>query len=377
MKILICNTNIYAGGAESVLRDLVNHLLTRGHDITILASPQNKNDLSTAFKSDVRFVRLRCPQVKNCHNILSNCLNSLISKFVRVNSALWLKFHRFDVGIAFLEGLTTRDGVNIRANRKFAWVHCDLEYYHNIQCYKDVFPSVVEERKAYERYDKVVCVSETARKGVIKAVGDLGNLCVRYNPINWKKIQAMAQEPCPLKKDMFRPLIVSVGSLTHVKNYGLLLGACNRLKDKCAFDLWIIGKGSEENKLKEYIELQKLDNVKLLGFQKNPFNFLTQADLFVSTSTSESYGLAIQEALILSVPVVAVNCPGVAETFDKRFGVLVENSAEELASKIYELLTNSLKLESLRKIIKENYPLESLYDDRMKKICELIEGDEE
>ena len=374
MKILICNTNIYAGGAESVLRDLVNHLLTRGHDITILASPQNKNDLSTAFKSDVRFVRLRCPQVKNCHNILSNCLNSLISKFVRVNSALWLKFHRFDVGIAFLEGLTTRDGVNIRAGRKFAWVHCDLEYYHNIQCYKDVFPSVVEERKVYEHYDKVVCVSETARKGVIKAVGDLGNLCVRYNPINWKKIQTMAQEPCPFKKDMSRPLIVSVGSLTQVKNYGLLLEACNRLKDKCAFDLWIIGKGSAEAQLKEYIESNNLNNVKLLGFQKNPFNFLIQADLFVSTSTSESYGLAIQEALILNVPVVAVNCPGVVETFDKRFGVLIENSAEKLSAMICELLTNPRRLEAFRKIIKENYPLESLYDDRMEKICELIES---
>ena len=374
MKILICNTNIYAGGAESVLRDLVNHLLTRGHDITILASPQNKNDLSTAFKSDVRFVRLRCPQVKNCHNILSNCLNSLISKFVRVNSALWLKFHRFDVGIAFLEGLTTRDGVNIRAGRKFAWVHCDLEYYHNIQCYKDVFPSVVEERKVYEHYDKVVCVSETARKGVIKAVGDLGNLCVRYNPINWKKIQTMAQEPCPFKKDMSRPLIVSVGSLTQVKNYGLLLEACNRLKDKCAFDLWIIGKGSAEAQLKEYIESNNLNNVKLLGFQKNPFNFLIQADLFVSTSTSESYGLAIQEALILNVPVVAVNCPGGVETFDKRFGVLIENSAEKLSAMICELLTNPRRLEAFRKIIKENYPLESLYDDRMEKICELIES---
>ena len=51
------------------------------------------------------------------------------------------------------------------------------------------------------------------------------------------------------------------------------------------------------------------------------------ADWYVSSSSCESFGLTIQEALVLGVPVLTTDCPGAVELFrDGRDGLVVENS---------------------------------------------------
>ena len=100
---------------------------------------------------------------------------------------------------------------------------------------------------------------------------------------------------------------------------------------------------------------------------------MRQGDLFVSTSLSESYGLAIQESLVLGVPVIAVNCQGVAESFDKRYGVLIENSADELGKTILDVLDTPLELLSYRNNIRDYYSVSSIYEERLDKICKLLE----
>ena len=88
-----------------------------------------------------------------------------------------------------------------------------------------------------------------------------------------------------------------------------------------------------------------------------------------SSSISETYGLSVQEALIVGVPVVAVKCSGIIESLDPRFGVLIDNSSEELAGTIRRLFENPSELDGYRKTIAQEYSLDSLYEERMDKIC--------
>src|SRR5205807_7541697 len=65
-----------------------------------------------------------------------------------------------------------------------------------------------------------------------------------------------------------------------------------------------------------------------LGWQKNPFKFLSKADLFVLPSVSEGHPLVLLEAMACKLPVVATDCPGgareiVAPAGNDDFGVLV------------------------------------------------------
>ncbi len=373
MKILICNDLVYGGGAETLLRTFVKVFVNRGYRVTVMASPNSKKDFSTAFPAEVHCFRGRWPKRTNKSNTFQYAFNALFRKVYRLFIILKVSLLNFDLVIAFKEGRIMKDVSSLRAKRKIAWIQCDVSTLHQQHWYKDIFPSIDKERKCVQSFEKVICVSETVKESVIKSIGNTENLFVRYNPIDVKKILQLSKEKCEYCKENGRRLIVSVGRLDPVKNYITLLEASSLLSNKIDFDLWIVGDGPQREELEAYILEKDLKNIKLLGFQKNPFSILVQADLFVSSSVSEGYGLSVQEALILGVPVIAVKCSGIEETLDTRFGVLVDNSPEKMANAIETVLDNSDKLESFRKEIKEKYPLDNLFQDRMNEICRLLE----
>ncbi len=375
MKVLIYHSYVFLGGAETILRSLTDYLVKKGYDVTIMATPGKREEFKMAFDPKVKCIRSRLPKRYMGENPLLKLIDTFCRKVYRLYPVSYLKLHKYDVGIAFMEGAITKEGVAIKADKKFAWVHCDWrKYYHNEPFYQEYYTGIDEEFRVMKSYNKIVCVSESAKEGVIETVGDTGNLCVCYNPIDWRDIREKAKESCPVEKDSSKPLIVTIGSLGKVKNYSILLEACRKLKGDVPFDVWMIGGGSEEQSLKQFTKENELDNVHFLGFQQNPFKYLAQADLFVSTSISESYGLAVQESFILGVPVVAVKCSGIEEVFDMRFGKLIDNSEEELASTLKEIMSNQQVLQDFHKAIVNNFEVSELYEGRMESICNLWEA---
>lgn len=372
MRIIIYNDLVFGGGTETLLRLFTCGFLERGHDVTIVASPEDTEDFKKAFSSEVRCIRARLPKRKYSNKI-SSTWYYLRCKVFRAISIVRVMAIKYDVAISMIEGHNMKEVALLRAKRKFVWIQCDYKNFHDRTWYKKVFSSRDKEIACMRRYDRIVCVSQTAKEGLIDTVGDTGNICVRYNPIDWKKIRELSEKICYLSRDTSRKLIVSTGRLFPDKNYKCLLDACVLLKNISEFDLWIAGDGPQREELEEYIKSNDLTNVRLLGFVSNPFSAIKQADLFVSSSISETYGLSIQEALILGVPVVAVKCPGVLESLDPRFGVLVDNSSNELAEAIRNLLENPGRLGLYRKAIIDNFSLNNLFEDRMKAIYQLLE----
>ena len=376
MKILICNDWLFGGGAETVLYTLVERLLKDGHDITILASPKSDDEAETGIYKNVHYRRMRLPKKPGKSYSPGVICNVVARKLYRLYGLIRIKFYKYDLCIAMKEGVHLKDTSRIRAKRRIAWIHCDLKFFSCIIL--DVFHSFnVAHKVMANKYEKVICVSETAKRGYLETIGDTNNLCVRYNPIDWRRIRTLSEQKCDCNKNPERPLIVAVGRLVSTKNFITLLKACSLLKDKLSFDLWIIGGGPEYDSLSEYICKNDLDFVKLFGDISNPYPYVKQGDLFVSTSVSESYCLAIQEALILGVPVVAVKCPGVEESLDTRFGVLIENTVDELTNTIRDMLCTPGKLLSYRNKIQDDYSVSSIYEDRLEDICKLIETPDE
>lgn len=376
MKILIYNNLVYGGGVERLFPLLADGLRVRGHKITVMASSDSKNDFKSVFSQEINCI---CTGLnyRSFDNKFKACLYFMKKKAYKIIALLRCLINKYDVVIAFKEGHVLKNALKIRARKRYAWIHTDLTVFCSSLGFTIPFSGIGKLKKCLGKYDRVVCVSETARRSVLEMVGDTGNLCVRLDPLDWREIRTQALEEPPTLKNHTCPLIVSVGRLDPNKNIMLLLEACKTLCEKLDFETWIVGDGPQREEIEEYIQNNNLGCAKLLGFQLNPFPIVKQADLYVSTSLSESYGLAIQEALILGVPVVAVKCPGIIESWDPGFGKLVDNSAEELADTIYQLLTNPDELENYHKTIKERYPLHMVFEDRIDKICRLIEGSEE
>ncbi len=376
-KILLCNDLLINGGAEVLLQIIATGLVTKGFDVTIMcravAYDELKNSTNSLFPSGIHFIKDRYPTKKYKYFPILSFANLLFRKVYRMAVVIRVNLKRYDGAAAMLEGHLMKDVASLKVKKRIAWIQCDYERYHTEDRYWRYFSGVDEELRCLKKFDKIVCVSETLKEGVIRAIGDTGNLCVRYNPIDVNGILTSSKEKCEYIKDISRMLIVSVGRLHATKNYKTLLEACSLIKDKAQFNLWIIGDGQQKEELEEYIRKNNLTNVRLLGYHANPYPLLKQGDLYVSTSITESYGLAVQEALILGIPVVAVKNSGIIESLDTEFGVLVDNSAEEISREILHLIDNPDVLSKYRESIRKNYPINSLYEDRMEKICQLFE----
>lgn len=174
--------------------------------------------------------------------------------------------------------------------------------------------------------------------------------------------------------------IVSVGRLTDRKNQIELLKAYKEL-DRPEVELVFIGAQDKEYKkiCDDFISENKLRNITFTGNLEEPWEELTDKDIFVSTSAMETFGLVYVEALLKGIPTIISDNPGYNSVY-KIFGQGKQyhlGEAKQLADYIQEALDNFelLKEESLlqTKEVQKKYSLDKVYEE----ICKAIENGED
>lgn len=116
------------------------------------------------------------------------------------------------------------------------------------------------------------------------------------------------------KYPQFEKHILMTSRLSREKNVELALDVMKDIIVKHPkIGLIIVGSGPEEQSLKKYAAKNNLQhNVIFEGWQDELFSYYKTANLFVSTSNYEGYGMTIVEALSAGCPVVMtdVGCAG-------------------------------------------------------------------
>ena len=109
--------------------------------------------------------------------------------------------------------------------------------------------------------------------------------------------------------------MTSIGTLNSVKAFDRIIRIAKRFQEEgYHIHFQIIGEGGEEKQLKKQCcELGVQDIVSFLGFMSNPYPYLKESDIYVSTSRSEGFSLVICEAMCLGIPVVATPTAGAVE----------------------------------------------------------------
>ena len=116
------------------------------------------------------------------------------------------------------------------------------------------------------------------------------------------------------------PIIVAVGRLVPEKRFDRLIAAFRELPSEA--HLVILGEGPERAALTA--ATAGLDERVHVPGHENPWSAYGEARVFALTSTSESFGNVVVEALASGLPVVATDCGGPREILaDGRFGRLV------------------------------------------------------
>lgn len=368
-RILIANDLLKGGGVENVLENIVRYLTKQGNEVTLLIPETTEYEARELLGEKVKLY----PSMRSLKNVSRYSIGWFLDRGLYLLQKqlykLRLSLMNYDAVLALKEGIPMKELSGIYAKHKFAWVHSDYTFLHWTNY---IFGTPEKERKCMQRFDKVICVSKAAADSVINTIGDPGNLCVKYNPIDTDRINRLSAESCGAEKGG-KFLFVSVGRLVPEKNYELLLEACSRLEKNYDFETWIIGGGPERQSLEKMIAERAISSVKLLGNQDNPYPFIKAADTYISTSVTESYGLTIQEALVLKVPVIAVECPAIKETLDSKFGFLIENDATALCGAMEKMMGQPDLRDGFVRQIELSYDTEELYEKRIKAICNLWE----
>lgn len=220
---------------------------------------------------------------------------------------------KYDAVIGFDETLT-RFISFLPAKKRISWLHCDYRRY----------AKGIDESKYFKRVDRVVCVSKFARETIVEVLPQLQNkIVIIRNAINVGDIVTKSKMKSSNVELFFsneakeKFTIISIGRLEPVKQFDKIPSIAAEVKkilnNRHKFQWLIVGGGDDavKKKIESEIYKNRVENeVKCLGMQTNPYPFLGKSDLYVCTSSSETFSYTIHEGLALKVPFVCNDFPG-------------------------------------------------------------------
>lgn len=328
-KILFFIESLCGGGAEKVLLNLVNAMDKSEFEVTV----------QTLYPEDA--AKKLAPEIeyKFCYPAATGVSDARM----RLEAALGLTYPlhikgNYDIEVAYLECGSTKimAGSTNKNALKLAWVHCDLAKKAD-----DPAAFARATGKYYAKFDKVVCVSNTARQSYEKFFTTGPKAVTVYNTVDDSDIRNKAKAHDRICEGK-RPALVSVGRLSAEKGADRLLSVHARLIDEgYEHFLWIVGDGSEREKLEQYVQMNGLANtVHFEGFRDNPYTYMADADILVCSSRYEGFSTFITEGLILGKPIVTTDCSGMRELLgESEYGLITDNDDEAFYLGLKRMLT--------------------------------------
>ena len=190
----------------------------------------------------------------------------------------------------------------------------------------------------YKKAEQVIAVSR-ALEGKIKK--NTGIQCkVVHNIVD---IDDFLYEKSKKTEEGFK--FVSTGNLKTSKGFDILINAFKKVCDEFPWcSLSIIGGGEEEENLNLLVnKLNLMEQVKFKGqLERNDIaKIYNEADAFVLSSRSETFGVVYIEAMSSGLPIIATKCGGPEDFINPNVGILVEtDNVEELYGAMKFMVTS-------------------------------------
>ena len=193
----------------------------------------------------------------------------------------------------------------------------------------------VIERKLSKKTDQIITVGE-AVKADLNDMNIYGKKKTISIPPAVKQLKLINKDSALKKfrvKDKKRVRMLWLARVTGVKNPKRLVDIARATPE---IDFYMAGGGD----LIEKVKSQAPSNLKVLGWQ-DARSILPIADVFLSTSENEGMPIALIEAQLAGIAVVATNVGSVSEVIvDNKTGLLCSKSNAELSKAINKLAQN-------------------------------------
>ena len=358
MRILqICSARSIGGGEKHVA-SLINGLRRRGHEVFVALAP------NSSLRSWLSDVPPRNIFESSMRNALSLASAWKLARIARANDVQIIHAHLGrDYPLAALAA--GRSGARLVLTRHV------------------MFPLGRVHQLTLRRTARVIAVSQAVADALqSQAIFNPSIVRVIHNGIDVERFAA-ARAFKDSNHDKFR--VGTIGELAAVKRHEDLIKAARKI---CATrdDVEFIIAGEDKSRNREnQSRLQKLiadsqleDRVRLVRWADDIAGLVATFDLFVSTSESESFGMAMVEAMAAGVAIVATATAGASEIIQSNVnGRLVPiGDVDAIADAIGELLLHEEERARLgvggQVIAREHFGLERMVEETVQVYGEVI-----
>ena len=210
---------------------------------------------------------------------------------------------------------------------------------------------------------------------IIAPTQELSEESKKYFFVNGDKLEVIPNgvEVGKFKNTILRDeeeiIITMLGTLSLHKGQHLALDIIQNLLSKIPnIKLYIIGEGSIKDELADVIDQKKLqNNVFLLGRRDDAFNLMHESDIFLHLSLSEGMPLAVIEAMMCALPVIAFDVSGVRDVVSDNGFLCDYGDIESISAKIFELISNNKLRNNMsarsREIAVKNFSKEKMVEN--------------
>jgi glycosyltransferase involved in cell wall biosynthesis len=349
----------YVSGLTGYARDLAEHLVKKGHNVTVITTRHDKALPKKEVINGVNVIRVPV-FLKVSKGVLAPTFWLQVIKMARKSDVVNFHLPLADVGLSSLF---------IKKEKIISTYHCDL----NLG--KGLLNKIIEKLSFF----LMNIVLNKSAKIVANSIDYFSHSCFKkyvHKAVQiYPPIQVMNFGPTDysglLKKlslDEHSYKIGFVGRIVEEKGINYLLQSIPFMRDKIEhFHIIIAGEygrvagGSVINDLTPYAG-KNSDKVIFAGFLKTKelLEFYSMIDVLILPSIDplESFGMVQVEALLCGTPVIATNLPGVRVVINQTgAGYLIEpKNSEDLAIKLIEMKENPPEIDC-RKL--EQFSLET------------------
>lgn len=360
--------NLETGGVQVSLLNLIKEIHNI-YDVTVL-SFVCRDEYRALLPENVKLIGVTSPfmylgisqnelQGHTLHFFIRSFWAVLIrifgrSKTIRLMSLFQKKIGTYDCAISYLHESPQRSvygGCNefllkkVVAKKKIAWLHCDFEHCGS---------NNVQSRKIYERFDKIVACSEGCRQAFVKCLPNLAEKTVSIRNCNdFDKIRELAADGVTYDKNYFN--IVTVARLSQEKGIERAIDVIKNCIDKgYKVKYHIIGSGDQEASLKDMVSALGLEEIIVFyGSQKNPYQFMKNADLFLLPSYHEAAPMVFDEAACLGIPVLAMETTSTYEMLEVcSHGIVCKNDVTSMENSLVAIVSHPETVKKIKKNLK-------------------------
>lgn len=334
--IHLMSTDDYSG-AEKVAMDIINGLKNEYEFIYVT----RKGKINEILKEkNIKYVNIRELSVKEVRRIVKECKPDII--------------HAHDYRASVIAAFSFIKVPII------SHLHNNSPWLKKINLFSIIF------MLTSFRIKRILAVSKSIENEYIFSSIIKNKIEVVGNPVSRESILDKIPKDTEIKKEYD---ICFSGRLTKQKNPIKFIEIVSKVKEKNKnVKVVMLGDGELRNSCKEKIrELNLEDNIKLLGFVKNPYIIMAKSKIFCLTSDWEGYGLVVFEALTLGLPCVVSKVGGLVDIVDDNCGKLCIKE-KEFVDSINNILINTNIYKILRNgAISKSKKLDN-FDEYMKKI---------